>query len=445
MRETDVAPAAQPAAPLTGPDAGARMHALIAELYPICRSLTGRGIRETLTRLGRYLPFEVHDVPSGTAVFDWTVPPEWNIRDGYIMNAAGQRVVDFRACNLHVVGYSVPIRRRVPLAELKQHLFSLPEHPDWVPYRTSYFRRDWGFCLSQRQLDGLTEAEYDVCIDSTLEDGALTYGELFLEGASRDEVLVWCHACHPSLCNDNLSGIALVTALGQHLRAAPRRYSYRLVVAPGGVGAITWLHVNVASVNRIRHGLVVTCVGDPGPLTYKQSRRGNAEIDRAFRHVLQHSGRRFSVREFSPYGYDERQFCSPGFDLPVGCLMRTPHGEFPEYHTSADDLDFVTPAALEDSLERTIAALDVLEGNTAYVNLNPYCEPQLGKRGLYGGVGGADRKPLEIAMLWVLNLSDGATTLLDIADRAGLPFPIVRAAADRLAAQALLGEPPRTS
>ena len=271
-------------------------------------------------------------------MFDWTVPREWNIRDAYVKGPDGRRVIDFQESNLHVVGYSVPVRVRLPLAELRKHLFSRPDRPDVVPYRTSYYAESWGFCVSHRQLEQMPEGEYEVVIDSTLEAGSLTYGEYYLRGATDDEVLISCHICHPSLANDNLSGMALVAHLARHLSSRPRRYSYRFLFIPGTIGSITWLARNEEQASRIRHGLVVTGVGDPGPFTYKRSRRGDAEIDRAAAHVLRHAGGPYSIRDFSPYGYDERQFCSPGFNLPVGCLMRTPHGEYPEYHTSADDL-----------------------------------------------------------------------------------------------------------
>ena len=425
--------------PLWQVDAGERMHALIAELYPLCRSLTGEGFRETLARLSRHIPLQLHHVASGTQVFDWTVPLEWNIRDAYIKNAAGQRVVDFQQSNLHVVGYSVPIHARVPLEELKRHVFTLPESPNWIPYRTSYFKRDWGFCMTHRQWSTLTEPEYEVCIDVSLEDGALTYGECCIRSANEDEVLIWTHGCHPSLCNDNLSGLAVLVALAQWLRSAPRRYSYRLVVAPGGVGAITWLSQNAAATARIKHGLVIACLGDPGRMTYKRSQQSSATIDRAVAHVLRHSGAGYEIQEFSPYGYDERQFCSPGFNLAVGRLTRTPHGCFPEYHTSADNLDFVTPAALADSLATCMSVLDALDADVTYTNQNPWCEPQLGRRGLYEGMSAsADRREQELAMLWVLNQSDGTRSLLDIAERAGMPFAMIRHAADLLLAHDLL-------
>ena len=420
---------------------GHEMQRLIAELYPICRSITGNGFRETLQAVRRHIPLEVNEVPTGTPVFDWIVPKEWNIRDAYIKNTRGERVVDFQKSNLHVLNYSTPIRTKLSLAELKPHLFSLPEHPDWIPYRTSYYAERWGFCLSHRQLLALPDEVYEICIDSTLQDGHLTYGEFLLRGQSSDEVLISCHACHPSLANDNLSGLALAMFLAQRLGESKSRYSYRFLFIPGTIGSIAWLARNEAKVANIQHGLVITCVGDAGRLTYKKSRRGDAEIDRAVAHVLKHSGQDHEILEFTPYGYDERQYCSPAFNLPVGCFMRTPNGCYPEYHTSADNLDFVKPASLADSFTKCLAALAVLEGNQAYVNLNPKCEPQLGKRGLYQTIGGqTDARQFELAMLWVLNLSDDKCTLLHIAERSGLEFGLIRQAADTLVQHSLLKE-----
>jgi len=418
---------------------GREMYALMAELYPICRSITGNGFRATLANLERQIPLIQHEVPTGTQVFDWTVPREWNIRDAYIKNARGERVVDFQRHNLHVLNYSVPVSRRVSLEELKQHLFTLPEHPDWIPYRTSYYREQWGFCVTARQLAQLTEPEYEVCIDSSLEPGHLTYGELYLPGETPDEVLISCHACHPSLCNDNLSGVVVATGLAKNLARIACRYSYRFLFIPGTIGSITWLSRNEEKVASIRHGLVLACVGDPGKFHYKRSRQGMAEIDRAAVHVLQHSGLEFAVADFDPYGYDERQYCSPAFDLAVGCLSRTPHGQFPEYHTSADNLELVRPDALGESLARCVAIVALLENNRTYCNLQPRCEPQLGKRGLYRAIGGVqDAQQTEKAMLWVLNLSDGKHSLLDIAERSGLSFDVIHTAAAALVEHELL-------
>jgi len=423
---------------LSADDGGAAMHRFIAELYPICRSITGDGVRRSLALIREHIPITLCEVPSGLSVFDWAVPPEWNIRDAYIKNSAGERIVDFRASNLHVVSYSAPVKARMSLADLKPHLFSDPAHPDLIPYRTSYYKETWGFCLPHRQLMDLPEDEYEVCIDSTLAPGHLTYGQLRLIGQSSEEVLISCHVCHPSLANDNLSGIAVATALAQRLSAMTLRYSYRFLFIPGTIGAITWLSLNRARTNKIRHGFVMTCVGDSGRVTYKASRRGDAEIDQAWRYVLAQSGEDFEIRPFSPLGYDERQYCSPGFNLPVGCLMRTPHGEFAEYHTSADNLDFVKPAALADTLTKTLAAVDVIENNQRYSNLKPFCEPKLGDYGLYTTTGGLSADLRQKALLWLLNLSDGEHSLLDIAMRSNLPWHAVKEAARALTAAGLL-------
>lgn len=412
---------------------GRAMHALVERLYPLCRSITGDGVRRTLDIIGEYIPIDVHEVPTGTEVLDWTVPPEWNIRDAYIADASGRRVVDFRESNLHVVSYSVPVARTMSLAELRGHLHTLPEHPSWIPYRTSYYTPDWGFCLAQRVLDQLPEGDYEVRIDATLADGHLTYGEYVVPGQVSDEVIVSCHVCHPSLANDNLAGIAVATFLARALATERPWYSYRFVFAPGTIGSITWLARNADRVERVKHGLVLACAGDTGPLTYKRSRRGNAEIDRVMAHVLSTSSREHSIVDFSPYGYDERQFCSPGFNLGVGSLTRTPYAAYPEYHTSADNPDFVSPAAMADTLLVCREAFTVLDRDRSYRNLSPYGEPQLGRRGLYDSLGGrSDAKQAQLAMLWVLNLSDGEHSLLDIAERAGLPFDSVAAAAHAL-------------
>ena len=421
---------------------GDEMYRLISQLYPICRSITGNGVRETLKVLQQHIPLTVQEVPSGTQVFDWTVPKEWNIKDAYIKNSAGEKVVDFQKSNLHVLNYSVPINKKVSLDELKAHAFTLPDRPDWIPYRTSYYNENWGFCLSQNELAALPEGEYEVVIESTLADGHLTYGELAIRGQTADEILISSHVCHPSLANDNLSGIALAAFLANHLRNSSPRYSYRFLFTPGTIGSITWLCLNEPSVSRIKHGLILACVGDSGKITYKKSRRGTAEIDRAVMHVLKEAGEPYEIQDFSPYGYDERQFCSPGFNLPVGCFMRTPHGQYPEYHTSADNLGLVKPEYLQQSFSRVVSILEVLEHNRAYVNQYPKCEPQLGKRGLYVSVGGqTGGKIRELSMLWLLNFSDGnGFSLLDIAEKSGIKFADLKEAAERLTKSGLLTE-----
>jgi aminopeptidase-like protein len=417
---------------------GEELHRFAAELYPICRSITGDGIRQTLALIQQRIPLKTTEVASGTAVLDWTVPKEWNIRDAYIKSRDGKRVVDFQQCNLHVVSYSRPVRTTLPLAQLKPRLFTLPDRPDWIPYRTSYYNENWGFCLSHNRMLALKEGDYEVFIDSVLEDGYLTYGECYLPGHSTDEILISCHACHPSLANDNLSGLAVATFLARMLAGQQRGYSYRFVFIPGTIGAITWLARNPEAAARIRHGLVLTCLGDPGGLQYKKSRQGDAEVDRAAAHVLRHHAEGADVLDFTPLGYDERQYCSPGFNLPVGCLMRSPGGSFPEYHTSADNLDLIRPLQLAGSLRVCAAILDVLENNARFLNQSPYGEPQLGRRKLYPQDGGGSPGSGLPARLWVLNLSDGRHSLLDIADRSGIPFPEIRGAAEILCQSGVL-------
>jgi aminopeptidase-like protein len=374
-------------------------------------------------------------------VFDWTVPQEWNISDAWIKNRNGERVVDFRRSNLHVVSYSIPVHATVSRDELEAHLHSLPDRPDSIPYRTSYYSPTWGFCVSEKQRLELTENEYEVCIDSDMRDGHLTYGECVLPGETDTEILVSCHVCHPSLCNDNLSGIAVATELAATLAGMDRRFTYRFLFIPGTIGSITWLSRNEEHVHKIAHGLVLTCVGDGGGYTYKRSRRGDTAVDRAAAYVIEHSGQPSRVVDFYPYGYDERQYCSPGFNLAVGCLMRSQHGTFPEYHTSADNLDFIRPEHLAGSFGVCLSIFDVLEHDRRYVSLNPKCEPQLGKRGLYTAVGGGvGAKSREMALLWVLNLADGEHTLLDVAERSGLDFASVKAAALALVEHNLLAE-----
>jgi aminopeptidase-like protein len=412
-------------------------------LFPICRSLTGAGVRATFDVLEQIIPITRTEIPSGTHIFDWIVPEEWSIRDAYIATADGTRVVDFRRSSLHVVSYSEPIRVKLSLEELSERLHTLPDQPDVIPYRTSYYSRTWGFCLTHRQLLSLEPGEYEVVIDSSLEPGYLTYAELPVEGVEPDagEVLISTYVCHPSLANDNLSGIAVTALLARELASRRLRHTYRFLFAPGTIGPLAWLHENRERLDRIRHGLALSCIGDTGNLTYKRSRREHAEVDLAMETVLRDAGAPHRVLAWDPWGGDERQFCSPGFDLPVGTLMRTPHGEFDGYHTSADSLDRIQPGSLSDAIEKCLELVDILESNRRFVNLSPYGEPQLGRHGLYRSVGGAIATPAgERALLWVLNLSDGNSSLLDIARRSELPYAEVRLAADRLREAGLLGD-----
>jgi aminopeptidase-like protein len=419
---------------------GRQLLRFAADLYPICRSITGNGVRRTLAMIQSRIPLQISEVPTGTPVFDWSVPKEWNIRGAYVKDAHGKYIVDFQQSNLHVLNYSTPVHATMSLGELKPHLYTLPGHPDWIPYRTSYYHENWGFCLPHKQMLALENCDYEVCIDSSLEEGNLTYGECYLPGRSSEEILVSCHVCHPSLANDNLSGLTVATFLAEFLSGYHLRYSYRFLFIPGTIGAITWLARNRENVGRIRHGLVLTGIGDAGAFHYKKSRLGDAEIDRAAAHVLRHCGEPSEVLEFSPNGYDERQYCSPGFNLPVGCLMRSVWGTFPEYHTSADDLDFIRPEQLAQSLRVCASIFDVLENNRSYLNQNPCCEPQLGKRDLYRSTGGESIDAEINARLWVLNYSDGKHSLLDIAERSGLQFVAIHDAAKLLSENGLLTE-----
>lgn len=414
------------------------MLTLIEELFPICRSITGDGVRETLRVLQEHVMLEMNEVPSGTKVLDWTVPPEWNIRAAYIARLDGARVVDFANNNLHIVQYSTPVDEVMTLSDLRGHLHTLPDQPEWIPYRTSYYRENWGFCLQHRDLLKLSDERYRVVIDADLAPGHLTYGELFIPGSTDETVLFSCHICHPSLANDNLSGIAVAAMLARHMAALTPRYSYRFLFIPGTIGSLTWLARNEDLARKTTHGLVLSCLGDAGPVTYKQSRRGNAAIDRIAAHVLRQSSAHHSIRPFIPYGYDERQFCSPGFNLPVGCLMRTPNGEYPEYHTSADNLSLLRAESLAHSLSVLRQIVGVIEGNETYRSRNPKGEPQLGRYGLYGTIGGQSAGHDQLALLWVLNLADGEHSLLDTAEYAGIPFSVIRAAADALLAVGLI-------
>jgi aminopeptidase-like protein len=426
--------------PATSGDLDAEMYELARRLYPICRSITGGGVRETLRIIGEVVPIDVTEVPSGTPVLDWTVPREWNIRDAWIADPSGNRIVDFRRSNLHVVSYSTPIHERMSLAELRPHLHTLPEHPNWIPYRTSYYKEAWGFCLTQRTLDGLVDGEYEVRIDSTLGDGSLTYGEVVVPGTVQDEVLISTHVCHPSLADDNVSGMAVAAFLARHFARRPRRLTLRFLFAPGTIGAITWLSRNQDRVGRIRAGLTLTCLGDSHPFTYKRTVFGAAEIDRVVPRALASMSLPHDVIDYFPYGYDERQYNSPGFRLPVGSLMRGRHGRFPEYHTSADDLSFITAERLGESWRVLERAIELIDKGRRFRNLAPLGEPQLGRRGLYRAIGGTDIAELEHAMLWALSLSDGEHSVDDIVQRSGLSSEVISAAVELLTAKGLLSE-----
>ncbi|PJI09839.1 MULTISPECIES: DUF4910 domain-containing protein [Clostridium] len=427
---------------------GEKMFKLMKEMFPICRSITGDGVRETLNIIKEIIPININEVPSGTEVFDWTVPREWNIKDAWIKNPRGEKIVDFKESNLRVLNYSSPINKTMKFEELKTHIFTLPYTPDWIPYMTSYYNENWGFCMSHNEFikfqnETKPDEEFEVHIDSSLKNGYLTYGEYFLQGESKEEVLISTYVCHPSMCNDNLSGIALTTylayALAKMNEKCKLRYSYRFLFVPETIGSITWLSLNEKKTSNIKYGLVASCVGDRGCLTYKKSRDGNNLIDKIAVNILKYSGAQYKVLDFFPWGSDERQFCSPGFNLPVGSLMRTPYGYYGEYHTSADNFNFVDKKSIADTFDKYIKIIFIIENNNAYLNLNPKCEPRLGKRNLYGSLGGRMLYEYdETAMFWILNQSDGKNSLLDISEKSNIDFFRIKNAADALLNAGLL-------
>ena len=429
-------------------DAVDELYPLIDELYPVMRSLTGEGNRATLRRLGDFVALESTEVPTGTDVLDWTVPREWEVNGAWIADASGNRIVDVADHGLHLLGYSEPFDGTLCGAELRDHLFSLPAQPEAIPYRTSYWAPRWGFCVRQGVVDALQDDErYRVMVDTEFVDGALSYGEAFLPGTTTDEFLLSAHICHPWLANDNLSGNIAALAVWRILeQTGPHRCSFRLLLSPGTLGPIAWLAANRdGAAARIRHGLVMTNVGDHHALTYKRSERGTSTIDRAAGYVLANWPRPGAEIEFSPYGYDERQFCSPGFGLAVGRLSRGIHGTFPKYHTSLDDPSFVTPAAIADAVHAVLSIIAMVDEDETLRNLAPFGEPQLGRRGLYRSLSGMEPDPnREMAILWVLNQSNGTRSLSEIARRSGIAWASIRRAADALVGVDLLGPAAQT-
>jgi aminopeptidase-like protein len=397
------------------------MYSLMEKLFPICRSITGNGVRKTLKIINNEIPLKIYEISTGTQVYDWKIPKEWNIKDAYVKNSKGKKIIDFKVSNLHILNYSIPVKRSICLSELKKYLHTLPKQPESIPYLTTYYKENWGFCISQKQYDELKEDTYEVFIDSSLTFGSLTYGEFFLKGTSNEEVLFSCYVCHPSMCNDNLSGVVLLTQLAKILQKRKTKYSYRFLFIPETIGAISWLYKNEKSIKKIKHGLIVTCVGDSGNFTYKKTRKGDSSIDNIVIKVLEESKKAYQTVDFFPSGSDERQFSSPGFDLPIGSLMRTMYAKFSEYHTSKDDLNFVNSKNLEESLEKYLKIIEILETDVKYISTNQKCEPQLGNRGLYDMIGGKQAEGInKMAVFWLLNLSDGNHSIRDIMKKSNI-------------------------
>lgn len=422
---------------------GDSIYRLCCDLYPICRSITGSGVRHTLDIIKRnHLPdLTIHEIPSGTRCFDWVIPDEWNIRDAYIIGPDGYKIVDFQKSNLHVIGYSVPVDQIMTLADLQEHLYSLPDQPNAIPYVTSYYKRHWGFCLSHESRQRLREGDYRVVIDSELSPGHLTYGELIIPGSCTKEIFLSTYVCHPSLANNEVSGPAVTTFVAKQLLAlASRRYTYRIIFIPETIGSIAYLsrHVETMKANMLA-GFNVTCVGDDRAYSFLPSRQGNTLADQTALHVLRHLHPNFRKYSWLDRGSDERQYCSPGVDLPVASVMRSKYGEYPEYHTSLDSLDFISPSGLLGAYEVLYKCIECIEQNKR-LKVTVLCEPQLAKRGLYPTQSTKDSGKLTRKMMNTISYCDGYHSLLDIAEKVEAPMWDLAPIVDQLMAAGLVVE-----
>lgn len=403
-------------------------------LWPLNRSLTGNGNRETLKILSEIVDLDISEIPSRTTCFDWVVPPEWNINEAWVKNSKDEKIIDFSKNNLHILGYSIPVHGKYSLDELKEHIYTLPDLPDLIPYLTSYYKERWGICMSHNQFVTLQNDTYEVYIDSNLDsNGSMTIGEAVLKGQSEKEILFSTYICHPSLANNELSGPLVTSFLYEEIKKRKDRYyTYRFLFLPETIGSICYLSKHGDELKqKLAAGYVVTCIGDAGKFTYKKSRKGDSLADRCAELILQQTGEDVIIEDFFPSGSDERQYCSPGFNLPVGSLMRTRYGEYSEYHTSGDNKDFISFEAMEHSVFKYLEIVELLENNFKYINTIPHCEPQLGKRGLYPTLGSQKgRSDFMKSMMWILNLADGENDLIDMSKRSKIPIkdliPVVK-------------------
>jgi aminopeptidase-like protein len=425
------------------------LYELMEELFPICRSITGDGVRDTLKILKKKIKLKIIEIPTGTKVFDWKIPLEWNIHDAYVKDSKGNRIIDFKKSNIHILNYSIAINKKISKEELKKHLHTLPEKPNSIPYVTSYYKKQWGFCTTHNHLKSIKDNFYDVKIDSTLKKGSLTYGEFLIKGKISDEILISTYVCHPSLCNDNLSGIVISAKIAEILSKTKTYFSYRFIFIPETIGAIAWISKNENSLSKVKNCLVITCAGDDGKFTYKKTKFGNATIDEIVTDVFKKSTKNIKIKKFFPYGSDERQFSSPGINIPTGVFMRTQYYEFEQYHTADDNLQFVKNSALNESLSMVLEIISEFElrkqikekvnkkrvskSEDVFMNINPKCEPQLGKRKIYREtakrrlVGKMKSQDLsEMAIFWILNFSDGNHSLNDICKKSGLSINLLK-------------------
>lgn len=413
-------------------DISNNMYSLVKELFPICRSITGDGVRKTLRIIQREIPeLKIFEVPTGTKIFDWIVPKEWNIKGGYIETLEGKKVIDFADTNLHVMGYSLPIDKIVSREELLEMCYTIPEQPDYIPYVTSYYKERSGFCLSEKQKQALTEDTYHVVIDSTLENGSLTYGELLIPGNSKDEIFLSTYVCHPSMANNELSGPAVAVELAKYILAnKDRRYSYRIIFIPETIGSITYLSKNLDYMQKhVIAGYNISCVGDDRTYSYVESPYADTLADRVAQNVLNFHYPEYKRYSFLHRGSDERQYCSPLVHLPLCAICRSKYEEYPEYHTSADNLNLVSPNGLYGAFEVYRKCIDLLESNYMYIVTTP-CEPQLGKRGLYPTLSRRGSINETRSMTAFIAYADGKHDLVDISNRINVPIdrllPIIK-------------------
>jgi len=409
---------------------GQKMYGLIRKLFPICRSITGDGVRKTLSIIKQYIPINVHEVPTGTKVFDWTVPKEWNIKDAYVMDKNGKKIVDFKKNNLHVVGYSVPVKKTLALSELQKYLYSLPDQPNAIPYVTSYYKKMWGFCISHKDRERLKEGKYRVFIDSELKEGSLTYGELIIPGKSKKEIFLSTYVCHPSMANNELSGPAVTTALVEWILSRKREYTYRIIFIPETIGSISYLSENLEGMKKhVIAGFNITCVGDDKVYSYLPTIKGDTYADKVALNILSFKHPGFIKWTYLDRGSDERQYNSPGVDLPVGSIMRSKYGTYPEYHTSLDDLSFVSPKGLMGAFNVLRECLKLIEENRKY-KINCFGEPQLGKRGLYPTISTKSSAKEVEGMMNFIAFANGENDLVDISNSINLPvwelYPIIK-------------------